>query len=151
MNLVGDHLSFAFAKLEKASEKLLFAANPCLSPHSLDGIAKCTLERIGVKFSFDQTVLCSLLNCPQSDRLVFQATENNDRKVRGDGKHVGERGQSLAVGQPQIEQHDVDRVAGEVLTSGCQVFDAVDVVLGRFCGAEQLTKKARVVGIVYDQ
>ncbi len=107
-------------------------------------------EHAGRGLALYQVVLGAFAYGLDSHGLVFQSGQYDDGQVRSGGVGPLQRGYTHAVGQPQIEQDDIDLTSLlDVFSSFLQTFEACDIQLLDNL-SQRLLQQIRVVGIVFD-
>jgi hypothetical protein len=88
-----------------------------LQPLTFDGVAHRSQNRTAIDLTLDQIVLRHVVHRVDGDRLVGESAEDNNRRRRRHGVQAIERFEARAVGQREIEQHEVDSVALQLIES----------------------------------
>ncbi len=147
---VGADDGFAYA-IEGDEGALLFREQGLLHELALDGVAQGAPQAAGLYLSLDQVVLGAFLQRLRGQRFIVQSREHHQRNAGRGCMGPSYRTQTLGVGQPEVEQDDVDGMAGKMdlrLAHGDHVrhLDPVAPLL-----IEHLPEQPRVAGIVFDQ
>ena len=78
---------------------------------TLDGVRDRADDVTVVHTALDEVVLSALAYGQQRERLVLLAAEHHDRHARGGHSHALDRLEAVGVGESEVEQHAVERVA----------------------------------------
>ena len=119
---------------------------------ALDGIAQRSHQPLRIDVSFDQVVLGALLHCFDSEVLVVQAAEDHDRHIWRRRASLNEGLEPGAIGQPQIQQHDVDAWLAQTPESARQAIDVGQCYGSLIVGFRQHhADQPRIAGVIFDQ
>jgi hypothetical protein len=118
---------------------------------ALDRVADRSSQDGAVHLSLDEEILRPLLYHPNRETIVAQAREHDDGHVGGQVGDCGKRPVALAVGQREIDEHDVDRRVPETRERALEPIHPLHRVRGGRDVAQQLENQSGVPGIVFDE
>ena len=105
----------------------------------------------GVDLALDETALRAFLQSLFGHGLVFQAREHHQRDAGRGCADPAHRFKSLRIGQPQIEQNDLDRMLRQVRLGLGQALYVRQAGFVRPPLVEHLAERTGVCGVVFDQ
>ena len=118
---------------------------------ALDRVPNRAGQKIGICLALDEVVLGAAVHGPGREQLVPQAGEDDDRDLGRAGVDGGKGLDPPAVGQRQVQQHDIDAAALDALKRCPEPIDVLDLVGVPQAVGERLPNQAGVPGVVLDQ
>ena len=116
---------------------------------ALDGVPDGADERRLAHLTFDQVILGAFANRSHSHFFVVGSAEHQQRDVPGLLAQPGEGFKTLAVGQVQVRDDDVDIAGGESLETFGKVIGPFD---GKSFGSRKIVPdEAGIDGVVFNQ
>ena len=114
-------------------------------------IADGALQNGGPHLPFDQIILGPFLHRRQGGCFVLKPAENHHRNGRRRLLHGTEGIEAPAVGELQVEEHDVDRLIGQPLQCRRKPLDMLDLEIRLPGVGQQLADEQGVVRAVFDE
>lgn len=137
--------------VQQGVKQIAFLGEGFLGAFPLDGVSHGVHEQARVHEGFDQVVLGALLHRLNGEPLVVEAAHHDDRQLRSGRVGAPECLGHRAVGQRQVEQHELDASLRDAFEPGCErraVFEFEDGARGV---SEVFAHEARVARIVLDE
>ena len=118
---------------------------------AVDGMPQRSQQSGGVDLAFDETALRAFLQRLFGHGLVFQAREHHQRDAGRGCVDPAHRFKSLRIGQPQIEQNDLDRMLRQVASRPRSRTSRASIRFRANPLVEHLAERTGVCGVVFDQ
>jgi hypothetical protein len=101
--------------------------------------------------AFDEIVLRALLQGLRGQHLVVQTRQHHQRDAGCGGVDPLYRFQSLRIGQPQVDQDDINRMLSKNLFGATHAFRVHQFGVAQALLSQHLAEQAGVAGVVFDQ
>jgi hypothetical protein len=137
--------------LDQGAEPLFARHQLLLGALALDRIAQHASQEMAFDTTLHQIVLRTRPHGLERQALVIEPGDHDDRLVRRAAARPDERVDPLAVGQSQIEQHDVHPGATESGQGLVEPLDALEIERLRLYFTQQLENQPGVSRVVLDE
>ncbi len=87
----------------------------------------------------------------RGQRLVVHARQHHQGDARRGRARAPQRFQSLCIGQPQVEQDNVDHMLGKMLLGVADASHLRDFQAMRVMLVDHFAEQARVAGVIFDE
>jgi hypothetical protein len=130
---------------------LLGVAQLVLGDLPLDGVEDGAHQQPGVGLALDEVVLGPLAHRLHRELVVVETGENDDRGPRRRRVRLAEGLQAEAVGEREVEQHDVEALLPEALEPAVEAVHVGDLGAHPLRALQLAPDQVGVVGAVLDQ
>lgn len=114
-------------------------------------VSQDACQRVGIHLLLDQIVLSPTLNRLRPVRFVILAGEHDDGDLRRLSVKFHERLESSAIGQVQIQKHDINSALGQAFESGLKQPDAFHIKERLLIPTQPVLRLPGFDAVVFDQ